>query len=84
MLAKDVERHLVIRYDRDCMRPMTAEARELEALIEFRLGRTPRTQIDWEPECLLIVDNHRMVHARGKGIRLDTNRVLKRILIGGT
>src|SRR5262249_813299 len=64
-------------------RPMTAEARELEALIEFQICRTVQTQIDWEPRCLLIIDNQRMVHARGKSNCTDENRTLKRILIGG-
>jgi hypothetical protein len=81
--AKCTDRQLAVRYDKDCMRPMTAEARKLEALINFRMDCTVQQQIDWEPECLLIIDNKRMVHARGKSNRADTNRVLKRILIGG-
>jgi L-asparagine oxygenase len=83
MLAQRTADCLAIRYDKDCMRPMTAEARELEMIIECRINRTARKQIDWEFGCLLVIDNHRMVHARGKSNRIDTNRVLKRILIGG-
>jgi L-asparagine oxygenase len=83
MLAERKQGRLAIRYDKDCMRPMTAEARELEALIELRISRSAQRQIDWEPECLLVLDNQRMVHARGKSNLLDSNRVLKRILIGG-
>lgn len=83
MLAELANDGLAIRYDRDCMRPMTAEARELQALVENWIHRSETTQIFWEAECLLVIDNHRMVHARGKSERPDTNRVLKRILIGG-
>lgn len=74
---------LAIRYDRDCMRPMTNEARELDRLIEQKLSHSESVQIQWEKNCLLVIDNHRMVHARGLAKRPDANRTLKRILIGG-
>jgi L-asparagine oxygenase len=83
MFAERTEGELAIRYDMDCMRPMTREARELEALIEARISRSALTQIDWQPESLLIIDNRRMVHARGKNNGPDTSRVHKRMLIGG-
>jgi L-asparagine oxygenase len=83
MVAQHSKDCLTIRYDKDCMRPMTAEARELELIINSRITHSAQTQIDWEPECLLVIDNQRMVHARGKSNRIDSSRVLKRILIGG-
>jgi alpha-ketoglutarate-dependent taurine dioxygenase len=83
MLGERTEGELAIRYDMDCMRPMTREARELEALIGARINRSAQTQIDWQPESLLIIDNWRMVHARGKSNSADIRRVLKRMLIGG-
>lgn len=67
----------------DCMRPMTGEARKLEALVEQRINSSEKTQVSWERDCLLVIDNRRMVHARGTSKRPDANRVLKRILIGG-
>lgn len=83
MLAQRTADGPAMRYDRDCMRPMTREARELEALIQRRINISEATRISWEPGCLLIIDNWRMVHARGESKRPDANRVLKRILIGG-
>jgi alpha-ketoglutarate-dependent taurine dioxygenase len=83
MLAARTTNYLTIRYDKDCMRPMTAEARRLEALIEFRIDQTDQKQIDWGAGDLLVIDNQRMLHARGKSNRTDANRILKRILIGG-
>jgi L-asparagine oxygenase len=83
MLAERSAHGIAVRYDKDCMRPMTREARELEALVEQRIKCSEKTHISWEPECLLVIDNRRMVHARGASKRLDANRVLKRILIGG-
>jgi L-asparagine oxygenase len=73
---------LVIRYDIDCMRPMTADARRLKALLESRIYARPRKRIDWHAGSLLAIDNHRMMHARGEAERPDPNRILKRILIG--
>jgi L-asparagine oxygenase len=83
MLAEGQDDGLAIRYDMDCMQPMTKEAHELRKLIEARIRCSEQTHIEWEPGCLLIIDNRRMVHARGKSVRPDTSRVLKRMLIGG-
>ena len=83
MLAQRTADGPLVRYDKDCMRPMTREARELEALIQRRISRSETTHISWAPGCLLIIDNRRMVHARGESKRPDANRALKRILIGG-
>jgi L-asparagine oxygenase len=83
MLAEHIGNCLGIRYDKDCMRPITAEARELDALIEFRINGAAPKQIDWFFGDLLVIDNRRMLHSRGKSSRMDTNRLLKRILIGG-
>jgi L-asparagine oxygenase len=71
-----------IRYDKDCMRPMTAEAHAMKAIIDSRISRSTRKQIDWQPATLLVIDNRRMVHARGTSNQIDSSRVLKRILIG--
>lgn len=74
---------LAVRYDMDCMRPMTAEAGELKAILQHRIETTAETRIDWATGTLLAIDNHRIVHARGEAQRPDANRVLKRVLIGG-
>jgi L-asparagine oxygenase len=83
MLAEGAGGELTIRYDMDCMRPMTKEARELKALVEARISCSAQLRIEWQPECLLIIDNRRMMHARGKSSQPDKRRVLKRMLIGG-
>ncbi|UPK28053.1 hypothetical protein [Bradyrhizobium sp. 195] len=82
-LAERSAEGMEVRYDNDCMRPMTREAWELGALVEERINRSEKTHVSWEPECLLVIDNRRMIHARGTSKRPDANRVLKRILIGG-
>lgn len=81
-LAVRVRGRLLVRYDMDCMRPMTSEASELKALLQHRIETTVETSNIWEPGSLLVIDNHRMVHARGVAPKPDANRLLKRILIG--
>src|SRR5258708_9304555 len=83
MLAESTENELTIRYDMDCMGPMTREAREVKAFVEARISTSATTQIDWQSEGLLVIDNRRMLHARGRSNGPDTSRVHKRILIGG-
>jgi L-asparagine oxygenase len=83
MVAEESGPNLAIRYDMDCMRPMTGEALRLKALIGARIQVCNRVQIDWEAGSLLIIDNQRMVHARGSSARPDSGRIHKRMLIGG-
>lgn len=73
---------LSVRYDMDCMRPMTKEAIELKAILESRINASAQRRIDWQIGNLLVIDNHRMIHARGEAQRLDPDRLLKRILLG--
>jgi alpha-ketoglutarate-dependent taurine dioxygenase len=82
-IAEGTHGEVFIRYDMDCMRPMTKEAREVKTFVEARISSTPTIQIDWQTECLLVLDNYRMLHARGTSIAPDTSRIHKRILIGG-
>jgi len=63
------------------MNPMTANARRLKNNLDGCIGRSPVVDINWSEGSLLVIDNHRMLHARGKAIRNDPDRVLKRILI---
>ncbi|MBR0754955.1 TauD/TfdA family dioxygenase [Bradyrhizobium jicamae] len=81
--AKETGSGLEIRYDMDCMKPMTREAHSLKALLEARIQDCKTTQIQWKPKDLLIIDNRRMLHARASSARPDTGRLLKRMLIGG-
>lgn len=81
-VAKMTEARLSIRFDRDCMSPMTKEATSLKNWLIALIDITPTSEISWAPKCLLILDNHRMLHARGHSEIADEGRILKRILIG--
>lgn len=72
-----------IRFDPGCMLPLTEGARKTQQIIEAALGRAPQDRIDWRPGDLLVIDNYRVLHARGSTLARDTDRILERILVGG-
>jgi hypothetical protein len=67
-----------IRYDPGCMHPVSPEA--LEALALFSNERVAPQSISfhWQPGDLLIIDNWRMLHARGHLTGASIERVLLR------
>jgi L-asparagine oxygenase len=74
---------LKIRFDDACMTPMTIGAKALHERIASSIKSTNIIDIYWSSQKLLIIDNHRMIHARGKPTAPDPDRVLSRILVGG-
>ena len=72
------------RYDVGCMRPAGSKSRQLQADLEALISREKPHRVFWSTESLLVIDNKRMLHARGRSDRLDQDRKLIRILIGGT
>ena len=80
-IAKAVGRKLMIRYDRDCMRPALPAFSQAQNLLVRELGRAERVEIRWEVGDLLVIDNHRILHARGVATASDSYRCLKRILL---
>jgi L-asparagine oxygenase len=82
-VGEEVRGLLSIRYDTDCMRPASAKSERLRLQLETLIAESAKIGISWVHNALLIVDNARMLHARG-GARLpDEDRVLIRILVGG-
>jgi L-asparagine oxygenase len=70
------------RFDEGCMQPMTAGAKELRNALIDQIQGSQVIDVCWTAGSMLIIDNHRMLHARGRARRLDRDRVIKRILIG--
>lgn len=81
--AKPAGDHLAIRYDASCMKPIGTEAQELQSRIQHAIATSETTTISWEMNGLLVIDNSRMLHARGSASAPDHERVLIRALIGG-
>lgn len=78
------ENSLGIRYDPGCMTPYSESANEAQVILQRFIKISSSTQIDWSEQTLLIIDNTRMLHARGAALVPDTDRVIERVLIGGS
>lgn len=57
--------HIVVRFDRCCMTPATPHSRELARILDIALESNNPVQIDWIEDRALVLDNWRMLHARG-------------------
>ena len=77
-----IKDRFAVRFDEACMIPMTAAASRLRDKIRTCIESSPIINVVWAPGTVLILDNHRMLHARGTAVRPDTDRVLRRILVG--
>jgi L-asparagine oxygenase len=82
-LAEKSVRGPSIRFDRECMVPVTKRAIELLDVIDEKITNSAQERIIWNPGNLLILNNRRILHSRGASEKPDANRVLKRILVGG-
>jgi L-asparagine oxygenase len=71
-----------IRYDRDCMRPAASSGELAAALITRKVRSSRPSKVTWSRGMLLILDNHRMLHARGAANASDLDRQLARVLVG--
>ncbi len=81
-LADESGKSLSIRYDMDCMKPVTEDAKQLLKLIQKKIDASATINIEWHVGEILILDNKRMLHARGPSSKMDSDRMLKRMLVG--
>jgi L-asparagine oxygenase len=72
---------LRLRYDEACMMPATRRAVRVQEILQRCIHQAHPTSINWQPSDLLILDNARMLHARGSARHPDPDRCLARILI---
>lgn len=69
-----------VRYDPMCMRPANHFAIRFDEMLSARDCQPVR--FDWKPSLVLIIDNWRMLHARGASSSDDSrSRCLERVLI---
>jgi len=64
----------------ECMEPRGVAATRTQIEIERLICASTRTTITWSPKSLLVINNSRMLHARGNPTRFDLDRVLLRML----
>lgn len=79
-LCSHMARDGSIRADYACMYPATEGLDESRRIVENRLAQMPTRRISWEPHHVLVIDNWRVLHARGEAARPDPDRRLKRVL----
>jgi alpha-ketoglutarate-dependent taurine dioxygenase len=70
-----------IRYDRCCMTPCDAAHEGLSDRLEHALVALEPEAHDWEPGIVLIIDNWRVLHGRGKCTGSDFGRTLERVVV---
>lgn len=73
----------LIRWDEYCLRSVSRNASLGREIVLDFLNRIEDMRIDWVEGAMLVIDNHRLLHARGSAVGNDIDRVLKKILIAG-
>jgi alpha-ketoglutarate-dependent taurine dioxygenase len=74
-----------LRLDLDCMRPVCGDTSSTVAIIQSVLDRVKPTELHWNANRVVVIDNWRLVHARGVGDELDDEvRELERVLVKET
>ena len=74
---------LEFRFDLACMRPVEHRSKGTQLFVEEQIRTSDRVRVDWEQNMLLVIDNSRVFHSRGRAVSPDPDRTLVRILIGG-
>jgi len=69
-----------LRYDSYCMRPAHDRFAKVEGLVQEMIAAGPVYKIGWRPNKVLILDNWRVLHARGEVTAENSERVLERVL----
>ena len=70
-----------LRYDRFCMRPAHGHFSEVKVLIQEMIATGQVNTVHWLRNKVLILDNWRVLHARGEVTAEDCERVLERVLV---
>lgn len=72
----------ILRVDFQAMIPKNTYAFSARAAVQEQLGKTPKTvKMKWSPGRILIMDNWKVLHARGESSMTDSDRQLMRVLV---
>lgn len=82
-VGSDVNGDLSIRYDLGCMRPIGTKSHKLKKQLGVLVLSSEKVAINWTCGLLVLIDNTRLLHARGQASVPDTDRVIIRVLVGG-
>ncbi len=71
--------HTILRFDRCCMRPASPRSKRCARIMDAALDNSVPVAIHWSSGKVLVLDNWRVLHARGDGpLDLNEGRVLER------
>ncbi len=82
-VGRERDEGFCVRFDEACMVPVTTGANAVLQVIRDAILNSRIVTIQWREGDLLIVDNLRLLHARGWALQPDEDRILARILIRG-
>ena len=78
------EKGLYARYDPGCMFPASRESNIAIRLFDSLLDRVEKSEVHWENNDVVVIDNWRVLHGRGESsqpFKLTSTRELHRILV---
>lgn len=70
-----------VRFDPGCMTPTTSNSAEALAIFSRRKWTAEVETVDWKAGLVLILDNWRVLHGRGRSDSSDADRKLLRVLV---
>ena len=71
----------IVRFDPSCMKPGHPKFKRSADLLERACRGVSPIRVDWEAGVRIILDNWRVLHARGLPPQANENRVLERVMI---
>lgn len=73
---------VIVRFDPRCMKPALQVFADSASILQRACDVADHISIDWSPGRALIIDNWRMLHARGVSSQSDSKRrILERVLV---
>jgi len=75
------QRQRNIKYDPSCMIPVNNEAKEFKKILTEILNDSQIIEVNWTKGKTIVIDNWKMLHARAKISKNNSNRILKRVYI---
>jgi hypothetical protein len=70
-----------VRFDRQCMKPANASAREVAAYFDTHDCATTVEHLEWRPQTAVVISNWHALHGRGSRPANEQQRILQRIYV---
>jgi hypothetical protein len=72
---------LGVRFDRQCMKPANASAREIAAYFDTEDCATSIEHLEWRPHTAVVISNWQALHGRGSQPPNEQQRILHRVYV---